>query len=277
MTGEELGIKLLKVLAAVQSGKTIKGTETVEISIKSNELSKPEYDNFYYMSQIGNLITNLSKQAISYKHAFFRWFVGIEASLEEIIRAEKTIKSNKDMDDQFLLSFKKFYSDSQNKEGINFNYILCHQSIRGVIAVNSFIKILMKAYHLPFMKAYLLDMTEINGKIDYFNNLVDELGAYISSKDINKYFKKINLEEWQLDAEMVKLTEKVAILSHLDSLVLTWCSNYEVIINNLMGFELFENPNWIQSYLRPDGTRYGNFKYPDRDGFYKMENMNGTR
>lgn len=277
MTGEELGIKLLKVLAAVQSGKPIKGTETVEISIKSNELAKPEYDNFYYMSQIGNLITNLSKQAISYQHAFFRWFIGIEASLEEIIRAEKTIKNNKDMNVEFLLSFQNFYSDEKNRDGINLNYRLCHQAIRGVIAVNSFIKILMKAYHLPFMKAYLLEMAEINGKIDYFNNLIDELGTYISSEDVNKYFKKINLEEWQLDAEMLKLTEKVAILSHLDSLVLTWCSNYEVIINNLMGFELFENPNWIQSYLRPDGTRYGNFKYPDRDGFYKMENMNVTR
>ena len=90
MTGEELKIKLLKMLAAVQSGKATKGVSTAEITRKSNELTKPEYDDFYYMTQIGNLITNLSKQAKSYNYAFFRWCLGIEFSLEEIIRAEKT-------------------------------------------------------------------------------------------------------------------------------------------------------------------------------------------
>ena len=48
MTGEELGIKLLKMLATVQSGKTPKGgISTADITKKSNELPKAEYDNFY--------------------------------------------------------------------------------------------------------------------------------------------------------------------------------------------------------------------------------------
>lgn len=266
MTGEELGIKLLKMLAAVQSGKATKGVSTAEITRKSNELTKPEYDDFYYMTQIGNLITNLSKQAKSYNYAFFRWFLGIELSLEEIIRAEKTLERNKNMDATDLLTFKNFYNVPENIEGINCNYALCHQAVRGLMAVNSLIAILMKAYHLPFMKCYMFDMTELQEKLAYFNNLVDKLEKYTASQNTINCFRKIDLNEWRLDPEMLKLTEKVAILSHLDSLILTWCSNYEVILNNLMEFELFDNPDWQLAYMRPDGTKYGNFKYPERDG-----------
>lgn len=273
MTGEELGIKLLKMLATVQSGKAPKGgISTAEITKKSNELPKEEYDNFYYMTQIGNLITNLSKQAISYNNAFLRYFIGIECSLEEIIRAEETVELNRNVigfNDSKLVTFKNFYNEPSNIKGIKCNYAICHQQIRGVMAVNSLISILMKAYHLPFMKCYLFDFQETEGKIQYFNDLVDKLDKYTKSQNTINCFAKIDLDAWHLDAEMLKLTEKVAILSHLDSLVLTWCSNYEVILNNLMDFELFDNPDWQQSYMRPDGTKYGNFKYPERNGMNK--------
>ena len=267
MTGEELGIKLLKILATMQSGKAPKGgISTADITKKSNELPKEEYDNFYYMTQIGNLITNLSKQAKSYNHAFFHWFIGIESTLEEIIRAEKTLELNKSINSSELLTFQNFYNIPKNLEGIKCNYALCHQAVRGLMAVNSLIAILIKAYHLPFMKSYMFDMTELESKLICFNNLVDELEKYTASKNTINCFKKIDLDAWKLDPEMVKFTEKVAILSHLDSLILTWCSNYEVILNNLMEFELFDNPDWQLSYMRSDGTKYGNFKYPERDG-----------
>lgn len=269
-----MGIKLLKMLAAVQVGKAPKGgISTAEITNLSNELPKSEYDNFYYMTQVGNLITNLSKQAKSYNFEFFRWFVGIECSLEEILRAEKTLELNKDkqIDDHLLLSYSNFYNGTGNIRGININYALAHRAVRGLMAVNSLISILMKAYHLPFMKCYLFDMTDLQGKIAYFNNLVDEFSVFAAKQNKFNCFSKIDLDAWRLDKEMLKLTEKVAVLSHLDSLILVWCSNYEVVLNNLMGFELFDNPDWVQSYCRPDGTKYGNFKYPERDGLNKWK------
>ena len=66
MTGEELGIELLKRMSEVQSGKKLKNPSTADITMLSQQLTKEEYDNFYYMTQIGNLIVNLSKQEISY-------------------------------------------------------------------------------------------------------------------------------------------------------------------------------------------------------------------
>src|SRR5574344_808003 len=122
MTGEELGIMLLKLLATVQSGKIPKrGLSTADITKKSNEIPKPEYDNFYYMSQIGNLITNLSKQADSYNYQFNACFGLLDRALEEIIRAERTKKLNKELNDSCLLTYRNFYLAQQNLDEVKHN------------------------------------------------------------------------------------------------------------------------------------------------------------
>lgn len=272
MTGEELGIELLRRLAEVQMGKTPKNPSTVDITMMSQQLSKPEYDNFYYMSQIGNLIVGLSKQENSFVHQFYRWFNGIECSAAEIMRAEWTVKANPGIKTQYLMTLENFAKDTHvnNLEGMKNNYSLVHASFRGILACESLMMILMKTYKLPFMKCYCYDVDSVVEDFDLLNAKIDEIKKYVtpSNKEYFEYFHKLNADDMKLDKDMLKLTEKVAFLSKFDSLVLTWCSNYEVILNNLMGFELFPNPNWMLSYIRPDGTKYGTFKYPEKDGIY---------
>lgn len=275
MTGEELGIELLKRMSEVQSGKKLKNPSTADITMLSQQLTKEEYDNFYYMTQIGNLIVNLSKQEISYANQFYRWFNGIESSAGDIIRAEKTVELNPGINDQYLHTLKNFATDkyTDNLEGLQNNYILVHRALRSLLAADCLMKIIMKTYKLSFMKCYLYDINEIVQHFDFLNVKIDGLEKYVNKENEIAYkaFYKIDIKDFELDKEMVKLTEKVAFLSHLESLILEWCSNYEVILNNLMGFEMFPNPNWRASYLRPDGQQYGIFKYPSKNGFYNAE------
>lgn len=275
MTGEELGIELLRRMAEVQSGKKIKKNSTADITMLSQQLSKEEYDNFYYMSQIGNLIVNLSKQEISYANQFYRWFNGIETAAGDIIRAEKTVEINPGMNDEYLHTLKNFAKDkyTDNISGIRNNYILLHRALRSLLAADCLMKIVIKTYKIPFMKCYLYDIKEIESVFDFLNTKITGLEKYVTAEneDVYKIFQKIEMKDFELDKDMVKLTEKVAFLSHLDSLILKWCSNYEVILNNLMGFELFPNPNWIDSYIKPSGVKYGVFKYPDKNGHYEAE------
>lgn len=272
MTGEELGMELLKRLAEVQMGKNPKSPSTVDITMMSQQLSKPEYDNFYYMSQIGNLIVSLSKQENSFVHQFYRWFNGIESSAAEIMRAEWTVKENPGIKSQYLMTLEHFAKDTHanNLGGIKNNYALAHASFRGILASESLMMILMKTYKLPFMKCYCYDVDSVVEDFELLNAKIDEIKKYVtpSNKEYFECFHKLNADDMKLDKEMVKLTEKVAFLSKFESLILTWCSNYEVILNNLMGFELFPNPNWMLSYVRPDGSKYGTFKYPEKEGIY---------
>lgn len=253
-------------------GKKPKNPSTVDITMMSQQLSKPEYDNFYYMSQIGNLIVGLSKQEISFVHQFYRWFNGIENSAAEIMRAEWTVNANPGIKTKYLMTLENFAKDTHvnNLEGLKTNYSLVHASFRGILASESLMMILMKTYKLPFMKCYCYDIDSIVEDFELLNAKLDEIKKYItpSNKEYFECFHKLNADDMKLDKDMLKITEKVAFLSKFDSLVLTWCSNYEVILNNLMGFELFPNPNWMLSYLRPDGTKYGTFKYPEKDGIY---------
>lgn len=273
MTGEELGTELLKRLAEVQMGKAPKEPSSADITLMSQKLSKPEYDNFYYMSQIGNLIVGLSKQETAFVHQFYRWFNVLDASAAEIIRAERTVKENPGINAKYLMTLENFAKDphTDNLEGLENNYSLIHASFRGLLAAESLMRILMKTYKLPFMKCYCYDIDSVVEDFELLNAKLDEIRKYVKpqNKEIFENFHKLDANDMILDKDMLKLTEKVAFLSKFDPLVLTWCSNYEVILNNLMGFELFPNPNWIISYLRPDGTKYGTFKYPDKDGIYE--------
>lgn len=273
MTGEELGIELLKRTTARFNGKTSENLDTSDISILSQQLSKPEYDNFYYMSQIGNLIISLSKQQNSFAHQFYRWFNGIDCAAAEILRAERTVEENPGIKAKYLMTLENFGKDTyiDNLEGLKNNYALIHVTYRGLLASESLMSILMKTYKLSFMKCYCYDIDSISGLFDSLNAKIDEIKKYVTSstREYFECFHKINKNEMFLDKEMVKFTEKVAFLSKFDSLILSWCSNYEVILNDLMGFELFQNPDWIYSYVRPDGSKYGSFKYPVRDGSYK--------
>lgn len=269
--GEELGIKLLRKLAAVHSGKQVKNPSTLSITLESQQLPKEEYDKFYYLSQIGNLIVNLSKQATTFVCDFFRFFNQIECQMLEIARTEKTIIVNKqngiDFDASYLMGVEKFLNAPSNNGGdISVNYFACATRYRELLATNTFIKILMKAYKLPFMKTYITDDSEIKERVGQLNNVIDELHKLTSNKDFFAKVHKINLAEETIDKEMVTLTEKVAILSRFDSLILTWCSDYEVILNNILGFSEFDNPDWIKFYVKSDGTKYGTFKYPERSG-----------
>lgn len=273
MTGEELGIELLRRMAEVQSGKKLKNPSTADITLLSQQLSKEEYDNFYYMSQVGNLIVNLSKQEISYANQFYRWFNGIEGAAGDIIRAEKTVELNPGLNDKYLHTLKNFAEDkyTDNISGVRNNYILLHRALRSLLASDCLMKIIMKSYKISFMKCYLFDIKEIENVFDFLNTKIDGLKNYVTPENESAYkvFQKIYIQDFELDKEMVKLTEKVAFLSHLENLVLKWCSNYEVILNNLMGFEMFSNPNWIDSYLKPNGVQYGVFKYPNKNGHYE--------
>ena len=273
MTGEELGIELLRRMAEVQSGKKLKNPSTADITLLSQQLSKEEYDDFYYMSQVGNLIVNLSKQEISYANQFYRWFNGIEGAAGDIIRAEKTAELNPGLNDKYLHTLKNFAEDkyTDNISGIRNNYILLHRALRSLLASDCLMKIIMKSYKISFMKCYLFDIKEIENVFDFLNTKIDGLKNYVTPENESAYkvFQKIYIQDFELDKEMVKLTEKVAFLSHLENLVLKWCSNYEVILNNLMGFEMFSNSNWIDSYLKPNGVQYGVFKYPNKNGHYE--------
>lgn len=273
MTGEELGIELLRRMAEVQSGKKLKNPSTADITLLSQQLSKEEYDNFYYMSQVGNLIVNLSKQEISYANQFYRWFNGIEGAAGDIIRAEKTVELNPGLNDKYLHTLKNFAEDkyTDNISGVRNNYILLHRALRSLLASDCLMKIIMKSYKISFMKCYLFDIKEIENVFDFLNTKIDGLKNYVTPENESAYkvFQKIYIQDFELDKEMVKLTEKVAFLSHLENLVLKWCSNYEVILNNLMGFEMFSNPSWIDSYLKPNGVQYGVFKYPNKNGHYE--------
>lgn len=273
MTGEELGIELLRRMAEVQSGKKLKNPSTADITLLSQQLSKEEYDNFYYMSQVGNLIVNLSKQEISYANQFYRWFNGIEGAAGDIIRAEKTVELNPGLNDKYLHTLKNFAEDkyTDNISGVRNNYILLHRALRSLLASDCLMKIIMKSYKISFMKCYLFDIKEIENVFDFLNTKIDGLKNYVTPENESAYkvFQKIYIQDFELDKEMVKLTEKVAFLSHLENLVLKWCRNYEVILNNLMGFEMFSNPNWIDSYLKPNGVQYGVFKYPNKNGHYE--------
>lgn len=275
MTGEELGIELLRRMAEVQSEKKIKNPSIADITMLSQQLPKEEYDNFYYMSQIGNLIVNLSKQEISYANQFYRWFNGIESAAGDIIRAEKTVEINPGLNDKYLHTLKNFAEDkyTDNISGVRNNYVLLHRALRSLLAADCLMKIVIKTYKISFMKCYLYDIKEIESVFDFLNTKINGLEKYVTdeNKNVYKIFQKIDMKDFELDKEMVKLTEKVAFLSHLDSLILKWCSNYEVILNNLMGFELFPNQNWIDSYLKPNGAKYGVFKYPDKSGHYEAE------
>lgn len=276
MTGEDLGIELLRSTAAIQTGKKLKNVESVDnITAASEQLSKPEYDNFYFMTQIGNLIIGLSKQEVSFVNQFYRWFNGIESEAGEILRAEMTVKENTGMNTTHLKTLLNFESDSHsnNLEGMKNNYALLHRAFRGLLASDSFMRILMKTYKVPFMKCYLYDVDEVVKSFDYLNAKIDELEKYVTKENdhVYKAFHKINADDLILDKDMLKLTEKVAFLSRFDSVALQWCSNYEVMLNNLMDFELFPNPDWIQYYLKFDGTKYGTLKYPAKDGYYSAE------
>ncbi len=272
MTGEKMGIELLKRMAAVQEGKKLENSSRMDITLMSQQLPKLEYDNFYYMTQIGNLIISLSKQETSFVNQFYRWFNGIEGEAGEILRAERTVKENPGINAKYLNTFLNFESDpyTNNLEGMHNNYILLHRAFRGLLAADSFARILMKTYKLPFMKCYLYDVDEVVKTFDYLNAKIDELKKYVTKENEHVYnaFHKVKIDDLLLDKDMLKLTEKVALLSRFDNLIMQWCSNYEVMLNNLMGFEMFANPDWIQSYLKLDGTKYGTFKYPEKDGHY---------
>ena len=170
MTGEELGIELLKRMSEVQSGKKLKNPSTADITMLSQQLTKEEYDNFYYMTQIGNLIVNLSKQEISYANQFYRWFNGIESSAGDIIRAEKTVELNPGINDQYLHTLKNFATDkyTDNLEGLQNNYILVHRALRSLLAADCLMKIIMKKQSKSIFFAKMKQNIKIKQKPKFF-------------------------------------------------------------------------------------------------------------
>lgn len=271
MKGIDLGIELLKRLADIQQGKVEKNPGIEDITIASQNLPKDEYDKFYYMTQVGNLIVNLSKQEISFVNQCYRWFNAILDAVEEICRAEKTIQLNPNMDTSYMWTLENFAKDSANIEGVEFNYSLIHRAFRALLATQKLMQIISKTYNISFMNCYCYKIDTVINDFNSFNEKLDELKSFLTpkTKEYFSIFHKLNSNKMILDKDMLKLTEKVAFLSKFDSLILTWCSSYEVILNNLMGFELYPNPNWKQSYLKPNGQQYGVFKYPEKSGIYE--------
>lgn len=273
MKGIDLGIELLKRMADIQQGKVPKNPTTEDITIASQKLPKEEYDIFYYMTQVGNLIVNLSKQEISFINQCCRWYNAILDAVEEICRAEKTVQLNPNMNTSYLWTLENFAKDPANVEGLDITYKLVYKTFKSLLATQQFIKIILKTYKIPFMNCYCCDIAGVIKDFNVLNEKLDVLKSFVTPKTEEYFglFHKLDLKNISLDKDMLKLTEKVAFLSKFDPLILTWCSSYEVILNNLMGFELFDNPNWKLAYLKPDGQQYGVFKYPEKTGIYEEE------